>query len=80
MPRRIVEIILGIAITFCLIARKDGNEFIIWYILTPKVLKAITWIVLFFVAGRLLFGKYKDYSAYCYRLLARLLGTPSKHK
>lgn len=58
MLRRVLEIILGLAITFCLIAKygDDTHEMklLIWYVLTPTVLQVVAWIGLFFVAWRLI--------------------------
>lgn len=66
MTKRTIEITLGLAIFFCLIVsyhKENGpNQLLIWYILTPGVLKFIVWPLLFFVSGRLVFGKYKDYT------------------
>lgn len=84
MIRRIIEISLGSIVLFCLIANYSGNtnesQLLIWYILTPKVLKIIVWILLFLAAGRLIFGKYKDHSKYYYNLLVHIFGNPKKER
>lgn len=82
MPRRIIEIVLGFIIGVSLFSfySDDNHEskLVIWYLLTPAVLKIIVWIVLFFVASRLMFGKYKDYSKYFYNLFVKMFGDPKK--
>lgn len=84
MLKRIVEIILGLAIAFCLFCRySDGNtpnQLVIWHILSERTLQVITWIVLFFLASRLIYGKYKDYSKYFYNLFVKMFGDPKKVK
>ena len=82
MARRKIEIILGAAIAQCLVANysdaANPSKLLIWYVLTPAVLKAITWIALFVVASRLMFGKSKDYSRSVYNLLVKMFGDPKK--
>ena len=84
MLKRIIQFILGLAITFCLIASysDDNNpgQLVIWYILSAKTLKVIVWIVLFLLAARLMFGKEKDYSKYFYSLFVKMFGDPKKTK
>lgn len=58
MQGRVLEIILGLAITFSLIAKygDDTHEMklLIWYVLTPTVLQVLAWIGLFLLAWRLI--------------------------
>ncbi len=82
MLKRILQITLGLAIGLSLFAmysdETHDSRLVIWYLLTPKVLKIITWLALFFVAARLIFGKPKDYSNFFYNLLVKLFGDPKK--
>jgi hypothetical protein len=82
MLKRIIEIIVGMAIALSLFASysDDTHEsrLVIWYLFTPKVLQVIVWIVLFLIASRLVYGKYKDYSKYFYTLFTRIFGDPKK--
>lgn len=82
MLKRIFEIILGIAIGISLFSNySDENhesQLLIWYLLTPKVLKIIVWVVLFFVASSLINGNSKDYSKFFYNLFDKLFGDPKK--
>ena len=82
MARRIIEIIVGLAIGGSLfISYSDAShdsKFVIWYLLTPQVLQIVAWITLFFLASRLVYGKYKDYSKYFYDLFNRLFGDNKK--
>ena len=82
MARRIIEVILGAIIAFSLIASYSDetrqSQLLIWHVLTPAVLKIIVWLLLFFIASRLMFGKYKDYSKYFYNLLVKTFGDPKK--
>jgi hypothetical protein len=82
MTRRIIEIILGAIIAIALIVsyadRSHPSQLLIWYVLTPKVLKTLAWLLLFFVAGRLIFGPYKDYSKYFYNLWVKIFGDPKR--
>lgn len=82
MIKRVIEIVVGITIAFCLTAnysdKNHESKLLIWFLLTPNVLKVIVWLALFFIAGRLIFGKYKDYSNYFYSLLTKLFGDPKK--
>ena len=82
MVRRIIEIISGLIITLSLLANysdaTNGSKLLIWYVLTPAVLKVITWITLCFIASRLMFGKSKDYSTGVYNLLVKIFGDPKK--
>lgn len=84
MLKRIVEIIFGIAIAVCLFSRySDDNtrdQLVIWHILSERTLQVITWIFLFFLASRLIYGKYKDYSKYFYNLFVKMFGDPKKTK
>jgi menaquinone-dependent protoporphyrinogen IX oxidase len=84
MIKRIFEITLGVIIAFTLFANYSDEthkeQLVIWYVLTPKVLKVVAWILLFLLAGRLIFGKYKDYSKYFYNLLIKLYGDPKNKK
>jgi len=84
MLKRIVEIILGIAITICLFVRySDDNtpdQLMIWHILSAGTLQTIAWITLFLLASRLIYGKYKDYSKYFYNLFVKMFGDPKKAK
>jgi hypothetical protein len=83
MLKRTLEIILGLAIGLSLFVMysDDTHEsrLVIWYLLTPKVLQVIAWIALFFVAGRLVYGKYKDYTKFFYNLFIKLFGDPKKN-
>ena len=82
MVRRIIEIISGMIIALSLLANysgtTNGSKLLIWYVLTPAVLKVITWITLCFIASSLMFGKSKDYSTGVYNLLVKLFGDPKK--
>lgn len=84
MLKRVAEIIAGLALAFSLFAfyTDDANpgKMVIWYVLTPKVLQVLAWIVLFFVASRLIYGPYKDYSKYFYTLFTKLFGDPKKSR
>jgi len=84
MARRIVEIMLGSVIAFCLIAnysdKTNGSQLLIWYLFTPSVMKVIVWLLLFFIAGRLIFGTYQDYSKHFYNLLNKFWTEPKKTK
>ena len=84
MLKRIVEIIFGIAIAICLIASysddKNPQQLIIWYVLSAKTLRVIVWIMLFLLASRLVYGKYKDYSGYFYNLFVKMFGDPKKKR
>jgi len=84
MLKRIVEIIVGIAIVICLIVYygdgKSPSQLLIWRILSVKTLQFITWIALFLLASRLVFGKYKDHSKYFYNLFVKMFGDPKKGK
>lgn len=82
MLKRIFQIILGLAIGLSLFAMysDDTHEsrLVIWYLLTPKVLKIIAWIALFFIAGRLIYGKPKDYSKFFMTYLLSYLATQER--
>ncbi len=82
MARRIIEIIVGLAIVGSLFAsysdRSNDSKLVIWYLLTPEVLKTIVWIALFLLASRLVYGKYKDYSKYFFNFFIKLFGDPNK--
>jgi hypothetical protein len=84
MIRKIIEIVFGLVIAFSLIAKYSNGEheskLLIWYVLTPGVLKVIVWVVLFFIAGRLLYGRYNDYSRGTYKFLTKLFGDPTSSK
>lgn len=84
MTRRIIEIVVGLILAFCLIANytdKDHeSKLLIWYLLTQNVLKVIVWLTLFFITGRLIFGEYKDYSKNIYSLLTKIFGDPKNEK
>jgi ABC-type multidrug transport system permease subunit len=84
MLKRTLEIIAGLALAFCLIASysddKNTSQLMIWYILSAKTLQIITWIILFLLASRLVYGKYKDYSGYFYNLFVKMFGDPKKTK
>lgn len=80
--KRVLQIAFGAAIAFCLLAsysdKTDQSQLLIWYVLTPKILKVIAWLFLFFIAGRLLFGKFKDTSKYFYQLMVDIFGDPKR--
>jgi hypothetical protein len=82
--KKIFEISAGIILFFLLIAnysdKTNQADLLIWYILTPNVLKIIVWLLLFFISGRLIFGRYNDYSNYFYKLLVDIFGEPHKNK
>jgi len=82
MLKRIFQIILGLAIGLSLVAKYSDDthesKLLIWYLLTPNVLQIIAWIILFFVASWLVYGKYKDYSKFFYNLFVKLLVDPKK--
>jgi len=84
MLKRTLEIIAGLALAFCLIASysddKTPSQLMIWYILSAKTLQIITWIILFLLASRLVYGKYKDYSGYFYNLFVKMFGNPKKER
>jgi len=84
MLKRTLEIIAGLALAFCLIASysddKNLSQLMIWYILSAKTLQIITWIILFLLASRLVYGKYKDYSGYFYNLFVKMFGNPKKER
>jgi len=84
MLKRILEIIAGLALAFCLIASygdgENPRQLMIWYILPARTLQIFIWIVLFLVASRLVYGKYKDYSGYFYDLFVKMFGDPKKTK
>ena len=80
--KRVLQIVIGAAITFCLLAsysdKTHQSQLLIWYVITPKILKVIAWLLLFFIAGRLLFGKFKDTSKYFYQLMVDIFGDPKR--
>ena len=82
MIRRIIEIIFGVALAFCLFVRYGDHftkrDLVIWQLLSPQTLQLIVWIALFFLAPRLVFGKYQDHSKYFYNLFVKLFGNPKK--
>lgn len=82
MLKRILEIIIGIAIAICLIAsygdENNPRQLVIWYLLSAKTLQVIIWVVLFLFASRLVYGKYNDYSKYFYNLFVKIFGDPKK--
>jgi Na+-transporting NADH:ubiquinone oxidoreductase subunit NqrB len=84
MLKRVAAIIAGLVLAFSLFISysDDANprKLVIWYVLTPEVLQIIVWIVLFFVATRLIYGPYKDYSKYFYNLFVKLFGDPKKSR
>jgi hypothetical protein len=79
-----LEIMMGVAIAFCLFAsyadETHESRLVIWYLLTPKVLQIIAWIVLVILAGRLIYGKYNDYSNFFYNVFTRIFGDPKKRE
>ncbi len=82
MLKKIFRIILGLALGLSLFAMYSDetheSRLVIWYLLTPKVLQIIAWVVLFFVASRFIYGKPKDYSTFFYNLFVKLFGDPKK--
>jgi hypothetical protein len=76
--KRVLQIVFGAAIAFCLLAsysdKTHQSQLLIWYVLTPEILKVIAWLFLFFIAGRLIFGKFKDTSKYFYQLMIDIFG------
>ena len=80
--KRTVQIVLGVTIAFSLFAsysdKVHESQLLIWYIFTPQILRIIAWLFLFFIAGRLLFGKFKDTSKYFYQLIVDIFGDPKK--
>jgi hypothetical protein len=82
MFRRIIQIVLGLIIGLSLFAsysdKTHETRLVIWYLFTPKVLQIITWVALFYLSGRLIYGKPKDYSKFFYNLFIKVFGNPRK--
>lgn len=84
MIKRVAAIVSGILIMISLFAsysdeQHQPGQLLIWYIFTPKMLKIVVWIILFFLAARLIWGKPKDYSKYFYALFVKWWGNPKKN-
>ncbi|MGC4104039.1 hypothetical protein [Ferruginibacter sp.] len=82
MLKRIIQVILGLAIAISLFAHYSDatheSRLLIWYVLTPKVLQVIAWIVLFCLGGRLIYSRYKDHSKFFFNLFTKLFGNPKQ--
>lgn len=82
MLKRILQIVLGLAIGISLFGvysdETHEKKLIIWYLLTPKVLQVIAWIVLFYLASHLVSGKPNDYSKFFYNMLVKIFRDPKE--
>ena len=81
VPRRKLELIIGILIAVFLICRynnQGGSQYLIDYIIPYQPFKVIAVVSLIIVAARLIAGKPKDYSKLFYDFSVRMFGDPTK--
>lgn len=76
MLKRTIEVILGLAIGYCLLTyyvdETHPQQLLIWYVVTPNLLKAIAWIALLFLSGRLIYGNRRKPAGLIVRMWKRM--------
>lgn len=76
MLKRTLEVIVGLAIVYCLFSyyvdETHPSQLLIWYVITPAVLKTIAWITLLLLSGRLIYGNRKKPAGLVVRMWNRI--------
>jgi hypothetical protein len=76
MLKRTLEVIAGLAIVYCLFTYYTDEthpmQLIIWYVISPNVLKAIAWAGLLILSIRLIYGNRASPAGFIARLWNRI--------